>query len=111
MKRWLIIIAVVVALISVLILTLPALAMGKVTNVPKQNNGNGLSANWAGYVVPTTATDEAVTAVSGSWTVPTVTGSGTVLSGWAWTVTAAAPSSKSEPSRITSTAGQNTLPG
>ncbi len=73
MKRWLITMVLVVALMTIIIPSIPALAE---VAAPHQRIGNGISANWAGYVVPTTVTGGAVTAVSGSWTVPTVTGSG-----------------------------------
>jgi hypothetical protein len=76
MKRWIIIIGLLAVFIAIVIISTPVLAKGGVTNVPPQRTGNGLSANWAGYVVPTTSANEAVTAISGSWTVPTVTGRG-----------------------------------
>jgi hypothetical protein len=38
------------------------------------------STNWSGYAVQTNSTSTAVNSVSGSWTVPTVTGTGTAYS-------------------------------
>ena len=63
-------------LAAIVTLPLPALTNGKVENAPHQGISGGISANWAGYVVPTTTASGEVSAVSGSWVVPAVTGSG-----------------------------------
>lgn len=63
-----------VVLAATVILPVSASANGKIGNAPHQSIGGGISANWAGYVVPTT--DGAVSSVSGSWVVPAVTGNG-----------------------------------
>ena len=65
-----------VVLAAIVSLPISALANGKIVNAPHQGTGSGTSTNWAGYVVPTTTDSGAVSAVSGSWIVPAVTGSG-----------------------------------
>ena len=69
--------AVAVGALSAIIIAAPnlsALANGKPASAPQQSLGAGVSANWAGYIVP--ADSGAVSAVSASWAVPTVNGSG-----------------------------------
>ncbi len=65
-----------VVLAAIVILPISVLAKGKIVNAPHQSIGGGISTNWAGYVVPTTAASGAVSAVSGGWIIPAVTGSG-----------------------------------
>ena len=69
-------ITLIVVLAAIVIVPISVLANGKIVNAPHQSIGGGISANWAGYVVPTITASGAVSAVSGSWTVPAVTGSG-----------------------------------
>jgi hypothetical protein len=73
------IIGVVLALLAALVPFIPAVAGQALSNAAWTGvRADSYSYNWAGYAVPTTA--GAVTDVTGSWMVPTVTGTSTAYS-------------------------------
>jgi hypothetical protein len=75
MRKMKISIALLLSIITILAAISPALAVTpQISMAPKVPTADTwLSGNWAGYAV--TGDDGSVTSVSGSWTIPTVTGS------------------------------------
>jgi hypothetical protein len=85
MKRFPLILGLLAVLILVLAFSAPALAAGP-ADAPNIKVKQGTSSNWSGYAVLTNLTSPqagAVTSVSGTWVVPSVSGTGTAYSS-AW---------------------------
>ncbi len=78
MKRYLIILGILAALVAILVTVIPTAAANQPASAPRVPIKQSTSSNWSGYAVETNLTTPqtgAVTDVKGSWTVPTVSSS------------------------------------